>query len=172
MSMLVRASCKKLLSPCVQTNSAARCMAVMKPMTPEEHTISKANFWDKNKNLKRPISPHLTIYKFQLTSMLSITHRATGLAQSAFLSGFAVAAMTLPGTFPMWLSAIQDLHIGAPLIFMAKVVLAWPITYHLFNGVRHLAWDMGMGFKIADLYKSGWTVVTLSVLFAVALALL
>ena len=72
----------------------------------------------------------------------------------------------------MWLSALQELHIGAPLIFMAKVVLAWPITYHLFNGVRHLAWDMGMGFKIADLYKSGWTVVTLSVIFAVALAML
>lgn len=55
-----------------------------KPLDPQE------DFWDKNKRLDRPLSPHLTIYKFQLTSMLSITHRGTGLALSALMSGFAI----------------------------------------------------------------------------------
>eukprot|EP00088_Acartia_fossae_P005665 TRINITY_DN12557_c0_g1_i1.p1 TRINITY_DN12557_c0_g1~~TRINITY_DN12557_c0_g1_i1.p1 ORF type:complete len:173 (-),score=48.55 TRINITY_DN12557_c0_g1_i1:323-841(-) len=172
MSLLIRASCKKLLLPGQQSCTALRSMALMKPMTPEEHSISRANFWDKNKELKRPISPHLTIYKFQLTSMLSITHRATGLIQSGMLSAFAVAAMTLPGTFPVWMQMLQEMHFGAPLIFTAKFALAWPVTYHLLNGLRHLAWDMGHGFKIPDLYKSGYAVVGSSLLMALALALM
>jgi len=144
----------------------------MKPMTPEDHKISRTEFWEKNKNLGRPISPHLTIYKFQLTSILSISHRISGLMQSAMLSAFAVGAMTLPGTFPMWLGYIQDLHIGAPLIFAAKFALAWPISFHLLNGVRHLVWDMGHGFKIPELYKSGYTVVGSSMILGALLALL
>jgi len=172
MSMLFRASCRNLLVPSQQANNALRCMAVMKPMTPEEHSISRTNFWDKNKSLKRPISPHLTIYKFQLTSMLSITHRATGLIQSGMLTAFAVGAMVLPGTFPTQLAMLQDMHFGAPLIFVAKFALALPITFHLFNGVRHLVWDLGYGFKIPDLYKSGYTVSGLSILAAIGIALL
>ena len=72
----------------------------------------------------------------------------------------------------MWLNYIQELHFGAPLILLAKFALAWPVTFHLFNGCRHLAWDMGMGFKIPDLYKTGYTVVGLSVLTAAMLAAL
>eukprot|EP00088_Acartia_fossae_P008879 TRINITY_DN14283_c0_g1_i1.p1 TRINITY_DN14283_c0_g1~~TRINITY_DN14283_c0_g1_i1.p1 ORF type:complete len:185 (+),score=39.81 TRINITY_DN14283_c0_g1_i1:33-557(+) len=172
MAAVLRMCRVELVNPVLRSNcfSATRSMAVMKPMTPEEHTISKTEFWSKNKQLGRPISPHLTIYKFQLTSMLSITHRATGLIQSGILSGFAIAAMSLPGTFPMWLDYLNSFHFGAPLIFTAKFALAWPVTYHLFNGVRHLAWDMGLGFKIPDLYKSGYFVVALSVLFALGIA--
>jgi len=175
MSLALRLSCRKLFSPCHGGGLAGlqtRSMAVMKPMTPEEHTVSRTEFWAKNKNLGRPISPHLTIYKFQLTSILSITHRATGLIQSGILSAAAVATMVLPGTFPMWLNYIQDLHYGAPLIFLAKFALAWPVTFHLLNGCRHLAWDMGKGFKIPDLYKTGYAVVGVSAVAAVMLALL
>ena len=71
-------------------------MATMKPISQSEHLTGK-EFWSKNKALNRPISPHLTIYKFQLTSMLSITHRATGLAQSAMLSGVGLGALLIPG---------------------------------------------------------------------------
>ena len=72
----------------------------------------------------------------------------------------------------MWLNYIQDLHYGAPLIFLAKFALAWPVTFHLLNGCRHLAWDMGKGFKIPDLYKTGYAVVGVSAVAAVMLALL
>jgi succinate dehydrogenase cytochrome b556 subunit len=50
--------------------------------------------------------------------------------------------------------------------------LAWPVTYHLLNGVRHLAWDLGKGFKIPELYKSGYVVLGLSVISALVLAIL
>jgi succinate dehydrogenase cytochrome b556 subunit len=50
--------------------------------------------------------------------------------------------------------------------------LAWPFTYHLLNGCRHLSWDLGKGFKIPELYKSGYAVLSLSVISALVLALL
>ena len=71
-------------------------MATIKPISQSEH-LTGQEFWSKNKALKRPISPHLTIYKFQLTSMLSITHRGTGLAQSGMLTGAGLGALMLPG---------------------------------------------------------------------------
>merc|ERR1712098_539493 len=111
-----------------------------------------------------------TIYKFQLTSMLSITHRATGLAQSAMLTGVGLGALMLPGNFPMFLNDVAAMHFGGPLIFTAKFVLAWPVMYYLWNGFRHLAWDLGHGFKIPEVYKTGWFVVGLSVVTALALA--
>jgi len=149
-----------------------RAMATMKPMSAEEHTISRTGFWAKNKALGRPMSPHLTIYKFQITSVMSVTHRATGIIQSGLLSLFAIGVMVLPGSFPTMLAQVQDFHFAAPLIFLAKFGLAWPFTYHLLNGVRHLAWDLGKGFKLPELYKTGYVVLGLSVFSALVLALI
>ena len=50
-------------------------MATMRTMSPQDHKIARENFYVKNDRLQRPTSPHLTIYKFQMTSILSITHR-------------------------------------------------------------------------------------------------
>ena len=77
----------------------------------------------------------------------------SGLMQSAILSGVALGAVALPGSYPHYLSMVQALGIGPVLIFSTKFVLAFPIVYHFWNGFRHLAWDMGHGFKIAELYK-------------------
>ena len=167
--MLHRTACNPLLRASAISASQAQSMATMKPISQSEHLTGK-EFWSKNKELGRPISPHLTIYKFQLTSMLSITHRATGLIQSGMLTGAGLGALLLPGNFPMFLAQISDMHLGGLLIFTAKFALAWPVMYHLWNGFRHLAWDMGHGFKIPELYKTGWFVVGLSVVTALGLA--
>merc|ERR1711963_1299348 len=92
----------------------------MKSVSPQEHQMLKEQFWDKNKRLNRPLSPHLTIYKPQMTSMLSITHRGTGVAWSLVLSGVGIGAIFSPVTFPTGLAALQSLQIGAPLIFIVK----------------------------------------------------
>merc|ERR1719367_1534476 len=126
-------------------------MAHIKSVSPEEHTLLKEEFWHKNKRLQRPPSPHLTIYKPQMTSMLSITHRGTGLFQSAILSGVAGFAILSNTTFPVALSAMQTLN--PALVFLGKFAIAWPVCYHFFNGLRHLAWDLGYGFNMPDLYK-------------------
>ena len=104
--------------------------------------------------------------------MMSITHRITGCIQSGILSGAALGVLIMPANFPSLLNEIQQLHIGGATIFTLKFLLAVPVTYHLFNGFRHLAWDIGWGFKIAELYKSGWFVCGLTVIGALALAML
>ena len=70
----------------------------------------------------------------------------------------------------MFLTDIAGMHFGGAIIFATKFILAWPVMFHLWNGFRHLAWDMGHGFKIPELYKTGWFVVGLSVLTALGLA--
>merc|ERR1712179_606662 len=149
-------------------------VGVMKPVAATESDAGylKEGFWDKNKRLARPMSPHLTIYKPQLTSMLSISHRITGCVQSGLLSGAALGVLVMPGNFASVLTMIQDLQIGSPILFSLKFLLSVPVTFHFWNGFRHLSWDLGYGFKIADLYKSGWFVCAITVLTAIILAAL
>merc|ERR1712106_810135 len=98
-------------------------------------------------------SPHLTIYKPQVTSMLSITHRGTGVALSVIMSAFSIGMLALPNSYPYYLALIQSLQFGAPLIFLAKFSLAFPFMFHTCNGVRHLFWDLGYGFSLRALSK-------------------
>lgn len=106
---------------------------------------------------KRPLSPHLQIYKPQLTSVLSITHRGTGI----FLSIGALALC-------LWLLSIAagpQTYARAQAIVNAWYgqILLWAwiasLYYHLCNGVRHLFWDAGLGFDLKTTYASGYAVV-------------
>lgn len=110
---------------------------------------------------QRPLSPHLQIYKPQLTSVLSVSHRATGLALvvgTIFLVWWLFAAATSGDAFALaqgfWYSWIGRL-----------MLLGWTFSlfYHLCNGIRHLCWDAGWGFDIKTTYLTGWTVVASSV---------
>ncbi len=105
----------------------------------------------------RPLSPHLQIYRPQLTSVLSILHRATGV----FLSLGALALV-------YWLLAASqgaDAFAGAQDVlgsFVGRVLLlgsTFALFYHLGNGIRHLVWDAGFGFDLRSVYVSGWIVV-------------
>jgi len=102
----------------------------------------------------RPLSPHLQIYKPQLTSVLSITHRATGIALGVGtipLLWWLIAAATSDHAFALaqafWYSWIGRL-----------MLLGWSyaLFYHLCNGIRHLRWDLGYGYSIESTYRSGW----------------
>ncbi|XP_061654272.1 succinate dehydrogenase cytochrome b560 subunit, mitochondrial [Phyllopteryx taeniolatus] len=129
-------------------------------------------FWAKNTRLNRPMSPHITIYKWSVPMMMSITHRGTGVGLSGAISTFAMAALLLPGSYPHYLDLIHSLSVGPFLIGLAKVGIAFPVSYHTFNGMRHLCWDLGKGFKIPEVYRSGYTVIGLSVITAIAAATL
>ncbi len=110
---------------------------------------------------KRPMSPHLMIYKPQLTSVLSIIHRGTGVGLAVgtlFITWWLVAAALGPGPY----EATRELYgtwIGQLVLFGFSVCL----FYHLCNGVRHLLWDMGFLFEIEDVYRSGWVMLCASV---------
>ncbi len=113
----------------------------------------------------RPLSPHLQVYRPQITSVMSILHRATGvvLALGAFLlaawllavatdSGerYAECLGTLPGRIALF-------------AFSASLV------YHFLNGIRHLFWDAGHGYEIPKVYASGYAVLVLAVVLTTAL---
>lgn len=105
----------------------------------------------------RPLSPHLQVYKPQLTSVLSISHRITGLALSVgtlLLVAWIAATAKGPDTFAL-VSGFMRNPIGFLLLFGWSVAL----FYHLANGIRHLFWDAGYGFEIHTAYRSGWFVV-------------
>jgi succinate dehydrogenase / fumarate reductase, cytochrome b subunit len=120
---------------------------------------------------ERPLSPHVTVYRWAYTMTLSILHRITGLALFlaligliAWLTAAAVGArayahaMTIMGSVPVEL-----------LIALALLALC----FHFCNGLRHLAWDMGWGFERAQARRSAVVVIVVTVLAAaVALYLL
>ena len=117
----------------------------------------------KNKN--RPISPHLSIYKPQITSILSISHRMSGVFQSLGLLIIVLLLLSLflgESSHKFFMLFINSL-IGKAFLFFYVLSLC----YHLFNGIRHIIWDIGFGFEIRNVYYSGILVI----LFSVTLAL-
>ena len=117
---------------------------------------------DKSLSNKRPLSPHLQIYKPQLTSVMSISHRFTGVILSMLL-------ILVPLFF--FLLALGDEYFTILVIildhFLVKLILygaIFVISYHLLNGIRHLFWDMGIGLSIKDSYTSGYLVIMFSTL--------
>ncbi|MCJ8744996.1 hypothetical protein PDJAM_G00125230 [Pangasius djambal] len=129
-------------------------------------------FWAKNSQLNRPLSPHITIYRWSVPMTMSIFHRGTGIGLSAGISAFAAAALVLPGSFPYYLDLVHSSSIGPALITTAKFVLSFPVAYHTYNGIRHLMWDVGKGFKIPEVYRSGYIVIALSIFTSLALTVL
>ena len=115
---------------------------------------------------KRPLSPDIQIYRPQLTSVLSISHRVTGIALSVgalLLVSWLLAAAAGPQAY----STVQGFmrsSLGLLLMF------GWTFSFffHLCNGIRHLVWDAGYGFKLHTIYASGWTVVAASMMLTVA----
>jgi succinate dehydrogenase / fumarate reductase cytochrome b subunit len=113
-------------------------------------------------NLKRPLSPHLQIYKPQLTSVLSITHRITGVALS-------ILSLFIPLTLlsvALGIDYFNILKIFLTNIFIQLLITAsiFVLAYHLLNGIRHLFWDYGLGLSMRDSYISGYLVLIVSVL--------
>ncbi|MCY3597919.1 MAG: succinate dehydrogenase, cytochrome b556 subunit [Rhodospirillales bacterium] len=108
----------------------------------------------------RPLSPHLSVYRPEITSVLSILHRLSGLLLGfgmVALAAFLVAAAAGPEAFALATSAADSL-IGCA--FFVAVSIAF--FYHLANGVRHLFWDAGFGFELVNVQRSGWFVVALT----------
>lgn len=118
---------------------------------------------------ERPLSPHLQVYRWQITNTLSIVHRLTGLLLSVGAFVFALWLIAIASGAEAY-AGIHSLFSGAAF----KVLVGgWAFTffYHLANGVRHLFWDAGYGFEHSQYRASGWTVVVFSVLATAAFVL-
>ena len=110
---------------------------------------------------ERPLSPHLQIYRPQITSVLSIVHRLTGVALTLgtlLLTWWLVSAAYGPDAF-------ADAQ-GFLASWLGQLLL-WAFTfalfYHLGNGIRHLAWDFGWGFELSQVRASGLAMLAFAV---------
>jgi len=115
----------------------------------------------------RPLSPFMIgpHYKPQLTSMLSILHRITGAALAfgaILLTWWLLAALSGVGAFALVQEFRQSI-IGQVMLF------GWifSFVYHLLNGVRDLKWDMGYGFELKSVYRTGYIVIVGSIILTV-----
>ncbi len=110
----------------------------------------------------RPLSPHLQVYRPQLTSVLSISHRITGVVLSAGLVMVVVWLLSLAAGAEAY---ARFLVVAAhPLGLLALSIWTFSLFYHLLNGIRHLVWDAGWWLDLRGAYASGWAVVALAVL--------
>ena len=113
----------------------------------------------------RPLSPHLQVYRWQLTSVMSILHRASGIA-------LAVGAVLLVSWFgsaadgPASFAKFQG-FLGSPIGLVVRFGCSVAFFYHLCNGIRHLWWDTGRGLELSGVYASGWTVLVATVVLTV-----
>lgn len=116
-----------------------------------------------NRPSDRPLSPHLQVYRPQLTSVLSILHRGTGIALTVGALYLAVWVICASASSPKAYATFQSFNMS----ILGRIVLGgWLFSafYHLCNGIRHLFWDAGYGFELKDAYRSGWIVVAVSLI--------
>lgn len=110
----------------------------------------------------RPLSPHLTIYRPQMTSISSIFVRITGnalLAATLLLIAWLLAASTSAAAFE-WVQCVITSWFGG-LVFLLSL---WALWYHMLGGLRHLIWDTGRGLELKTAERMGWMMIIGSLL--------
>ena len=116
-------------------------------------------------SVKGPLSPHLTVYKWQITMLLSIAHRATGVFLSLgllMLCYWLLAVAMGPQAYN-----VVSVHMQAWYGQVILILFTFSLYLHLCNGIRHLFWDTGYGFEINTSNMSGYAVVLVSIVLTV-----
>ena len=114
---------------------------------------------------KNPLSPHLQIYRWHISSLLSITHRISGVINllALILIFFWLIALSLgENNYESFLLIINS--------FFGKFVLigfTWSMIFHLLSGIRHLVWDLGYGFEIKTANITGVIVIIFSLILTI-----
>lgn len=117
--------------------------------------------------VRRPMSPHLQVYKLPLAGKLSISNRMASVALSfgtLLMVVWLVAAASSPYAF-----ALVQWFIGSPLGLL--LVFGWSVAlcYHFFAGLRHLFWDAGVGYSIPAIHRGNWVTIALTLLSVAAI---
>ena len=119
---------------------------------------------------QNPLSPHLQIYRWHISSLLSITHRISGVINLLALILIFFWLLTLSfgeSNYELFLLMINS--------FIGKFILigfAWSMSFHLLSGIRHLVWDLGYGLEIKTSNISGIIVIITSLVFTIIFWLL
>jgi succinate dehydrogenase (ubiquinone) cytochrome b560 subunit len=125
--------------------------------------------------LRRPLSPHLSIYRPQITSTLSVLMRITGLAMSGSFCLYPLLYLASPYLgIDVSIASLETTLGGFPAFVKLpiKLAVAWTFTFHGLNSLRFLTWDTARGITNKRVAQTGWAVVGVSFASAVALATL
>jgi succinate dehydrogenase / fumarate reductase cytochrome b subunit len=114
---------------------------------------------------RRPLSPHLQIYKWQVQMVTSIVHRATGVALAVGTLLVIWGLLALASGEAAYTQF--KICIGSPIGLILLVGWSWALFFHLCNGIRHLVQDAGVGYEIAQFVRSSWISVIASVVLTV-----
>ncbi len=117
------------------------------------------------KLVRRPLSPHVQIYRWPVSMALSIAHRISGVGLGVgtlVLTWWLVAAATSDTAF-----ATVQAFLGSALGILLLFGWSAALIFHLFSGIRHLVWDAGYGFDAPDYNTTGWAVVIATVVVTV-----
>lgn len=113
---------------------------------------------------KRPISPHLQIWRFTVTMAASITHRGTAVV---LYGGSILLALWLYAlAFNPSLFAGLSAFVRSPLGFIIVAGYVWSLSFHLMNGLRHLYWDYGRGLAPKTAVMTAWLIYGASIVLA------
>ena len=117
---------------------------------------------------KNPLTPHLQIYKWQISSLLSITHRITGVINAIAISAICIWLLFVIKNEKILLDNILSGFFGK----FISISLCWTFSFHILNEIRHLMWDIGYGFDPKVSKITGYVTLILSFLFAIIIYLL
>ena len=109
---------------------------------------------------KNPLTPHLQIYKWQISSLLSITHRITGVINAIAISLICIWFLITINNEKILFENILNSFFGK----FISISLCWTFSFHILNEIRHLIWDAGYGYELNHAYISGISVIISSLL--------
>ena len=117
----------------------------------------------------RPLSPHIQIYRPQITSVLSILHRFTGIGLVCGIILFCIGFFTFTTSEAAWKEFITFWHLIGGKFWQWPLIFS--LHYHTLNGIRHLLWDIGYGFEIKTVTQTGIITLALSLIATLLFAL-
>ena len=112
---------------------------------------------------KNPLTPHLQIYKWQISSLLSITHRITGVINAIAISLICIWFLFTINYEKILFENILNSFFGK----FISISLCWTFSFHMLNEIRHLIWDAGYGFDLKITKITGYATLILSFLLAI-----
>ena len=116
---------------------------------------------------KNPLTPHLQIYKWQISSLLSIAHRITGVINAIAISLIFIWLLLVINNERILFENILNSFFGK----FISISLCWTFSFHILNEIRHLIWDLGYGFDLKISKITGYLTLILSFLFAIIIYL-
>ncbi len=120
---------------------------------------------ETTKQVKRPLSPHLQVYKLPLTALMSISHRITGASLAIgtiFVVAFLIAAATGEAEYDFVMGLATSM-IGQIILFLWSAAL----YFHMCNGIRHMFWDIGQNFNKKCAHRSNYYVIAMAIALTV-----